>query len=387
MTSRLNRWRLMLERLYVEVPHDFLIYLKFKSLPQDDEFLDKNIPWINNMSLAVFENSWSHRMILEMLSRSTQLPDLLFINTLIKLANVKDLTKVESLDKAIKLLETKEKEFKIDEEKVEIEIFENLEKELENEDTKLINNKLNQEIDKITDGKEEVEEEIHKLEKTQLLEDLGERIFGKYSYHYYLLIENQMEIFYSLINNKEFNKEIYDLKGLICEQEKTQNQLAEMLMKNWKEILSKIKAIQDETIIPSELIEREYIFYPKDEKIKSMKKSIRQSYYELVEIPELTRTKSSPKIEKKESKIKKESRMNAPKQPEYVKQKEFKLGINRFKERIEQVSKGALLNWIRDLEYEKIQEGINEGRILLENYETDIQEELKFLKFKRKIRL
>ena len=381
MTSRLNRWRLMLERLYVEIPHNFLIYLKFKSLPQDDEFLDKNIPWINNMSLAVFENSWSHRMILEMLSRSTQLPDLLFINTLIKLANMKDLIKTESLDKAIRLLETKQKEFLLNEEKVEVEIFEELEKELENEETKLINNKLDQEINQIIEGKEEVEEEIQNLERVQLLEDMGERIFGKYSYHYYLLMENQMEIFYNLINNKATKKDIIDLKGLICEQEKTQNKLAEMLMENWKEILSKIKAIQDESIIPSELIEREYIFYPKDEKIKSMKKSIRQSYYELVEIPELTRSNSSPKSEKKESKI------NAPKQVKIPKQKEFKLGIKRFKEQTEQISKGALLNWIRNLEYEKIQTGINEGRILLENYETDIQEELKFLKLKRKIRL
>lgn len=377
MTSRLNRWRLMLERLYVEVPHNFLIYLKFKSLPQDDEFLDKNIPWINNMSLAVFENSWSHRVILEMLSRSTQLPDLLFINTLIKLANVKDLTNIESLDKAIQLLETKQEEFLMNEEEVETEIFEKLEKELENEDTKLINNKLDQEINKIIEKKEDNEEEIQNLEKTHLLEDMGERIFGKNSYHYYLLMENQMEIFYNLINNKE----IYDLKGLICEQEETQNKLAEMLMRNWKEILSKIKAVQDESIIPSELIEREYIFYPKDEKIKSMKKSIRQSYYELVEIPELVRSSSSPKIKKNENKI------NAPKQQKFSKQKEFKLGINRFKEQIEQVSKGALINWIRNLEYEKIQNGINEGRILLENYEKDIQEELKFLKLKRKIQL
>jgi hypothetical protein len=367
----------MLEKLYVEVPHNFLIYLKFKSLPQDDEFLDKNIPWINKISLAVFENSWSHRVILEMLSRSTQLPDLLFINPLMKLANVRDLTNLASLDNAIKLLESKQEDFLINEEKVEIEIFENLEKELENEDTKVENNKLDQEIDKIMERKEEVEEETQKLEKTQLLEDMGERIFGKNSYHYYLLMENQMEIFYDLINNKE----IYDLKGLICEQEKTQNLLAEMLMKNWKEILSKIKAVQNESIIPSELVKREYVFYPKDEKIKSMKKSISQSYYELVEIPELTRANSSPKSEKKEKKI------NAPKQQKFPKEKEFKLGINRFKEQIEQVSKGALLNWIRNLEYEKIQNGINEGRILLENYGTEIQKELKFLNLKKKIQL
>lgn len=376
MTTRLNRWRLMLKRLYVEVPHNFLIYLKFKSLPQDEEFLDKNIPWINKISLAVFENSWSHRIILDMLSRSTQLPDLLFINTLIKLANIREFTNIDSLDEAIKLLESKQEEFLQNEEKVESEIFEHLEKEIEKEDIKIANYKLDQEIDKVSEDKEEVEEETQKLNKSQLLEDLGERIFGKNSYHYYLLMENQMEIFYNLTNNAE----IYDLKGLICEQEKTQNELAEMLMRNWKEILSKIKDIQKESTIPSDLIEREYFFYPKDDKIKSIEKSIRQNYYELVEIPNLIRSNSSPKSLKKEDKIKTENL-----QKKDLKQNEFKLGIKRFKEQIEQVSKGALLNWMRNLEYEKIQTGINEGRIQLENYEKEIQEELKFLKFKRKI--
>lgn len=376
MTTRLNRWRLMLKRLYVEVPHNFLIYLKFKSLPQDEEFLDKNIPWINKISLAVFENSWSHRIILDMLSRSTQLPDLLFINTLIKLANIREITNIDSLDEAIKLLESKQEEFLQNEEKVESEIFEHLEKEIEKEDIKIANYKLDQEIDKVSEDKEEVEEETQKLNKSQLLEDLGERIFGKNSYHYYLLMENQMEIFYNLTNNAE----IYDLKGLICEQEKTQNELAEMLMRNWKEILSKIKDIQKESTIPSDLIEREYFFYPKDDKIKSIEKSIRQNYYELVEIPNLIRSNSSPKSLKKEDKIKTENL-----QKKDLKQNEFKLGIKRFKEQIEQVSKGALLNWMRNLEYEKIQTGINEGRIQLENYEKEIQEELKFLKFKRKI--
>lgn len=378
MTTRLNRWRLMLKRLYVEVPHNFLIYLKFKSLPQDEEFLDKNIPWINKMSLAVFENSWSHRIILDMLSRSTQLPDLLFINTLIKLANIREFTNINSLDEAIKLLESKQDEFLQNEEKVEFEVFENLEKEIEKEDIKIANHKIDQEIDKSFEDKEEVEEEIQKLNKAQLLDDLGERIFGKNSYHYYILMENQMEIFYNLTNNKE----IYDLKGLICEQEKTQNELAEMLMKNWKEILSKIKDIQKESTIPSDLIEREYFFYPKDEKIKSIEKSIRQSYYELIEIPNLTRSNSMPKLLKKEDKIEK---IENPLKND-SKQNKFKLGIKRFKDQIEQVSKGALLNWIRDLEYEKIQTGINEGRIQLENYDKEIQEELKFLKLKRKIK-
>ena len=381
MTTRLNRWRLMLKRLYVEVPHNFLIYLKFKSLPQDEEFLDKNIPWINKMSLAVFENSWSHRIILDMLSRSTQLPDLLFINTLIRLANIREFTNINSLDEAIKLLESKQDEFLQNEEKVELEVFENLEKEIEKEDVKIANHKIDQEIDKSFEDKEEVEEEIQKLSKTQLLDDLGERIFGKNSYHYYILMENQMEIFYNLTNNKE----IYDLKGLICEQEKTQHELAEMLMKNWKEILSKIKDIQKESTIPSDLIEREYFFYPKDEKIKSIEKSIRQSYYELVEIPNLTRSNSLPKPLKKEDKIYKIEKIENSLKND-LKQNKFKLGIKRFKEQIEQVSKGALLNWIRDLEYEKIQIGINEGRIQLENYDKEIQEELKFLKLRRKIK-
>jgi hypothetical protein len=376
----------MWERLVTCVPNEFHIYLKFKVNSFDEEFLNTNTPWLNKISLMVYKKTWSHRVLLDMLDRMRLKPDLIFIDIFTTLSNLLSQGVKLDLDGWITNLEKHEEDYLKEEEKTKELILSQIQEKLyESEELNKQDQEISNKCEDITlmgekdKKKSEIKEEEEEIDDYQpkLISEIGKHLFGAFNIHYYLLQAEQINILDYIIDEQE--KDILDLNNLIKQQKVAEERLTEMLIKNWKEILAKIKEAQNEIIIPSELLDSDYVFVPKHE-LKSFAAQLGEQKYDLYTIPNLVRPNSTPKLKQEKKKTFEDWKMDL----EQVKcEKEnwknenllYKKRINRFKEDIYQVTKGALLNWIRDMDYDKIQKEINNGRIRLLNYDKEMQED------------
>ena len=181
-----------------------------------------------------------------------------------------------------------------------------------------------------------------------------------------------------------------DLKGLISDQTNSINRVMKVLTQNWKEILNKIKDYYVENPIPSEMYQDDVVFVPKEGPGKYFKDE-----YDYLNFSIKKRNRSpEPKREKKvrwnfreeeeeESPETRENRLEYEKNWRKVLKDREKYKTDEFAT----VKETELKNWIKNMNYQKIQENIDAGRIRRWNYQKMVQEDLLYYQDIGKINL
>jgi len=222
--------------------------------------------------------------------------------------------------------------------------------------------------------------------KEEVVEDIISRILGEDKQNEIEnLKEKELDLLYEIINHE--NDEIIDLKGLISEQTNSINRVMKVLTQNWKEILNKIKDYYGNNPIPSNLYQEDLVFIPKEGEGRYFKEE-----YECINLTEKKRERTpEPRRKKEEGRNFQDYR-----DPEYEKNlriyenKLNKIKTDRIKFKMDEdldVREIELKNWIKNLNYMRIQENIDNGRIRRWNYSKYVQDDLLYYQKIGKINL
>jgi hypothetical protein len=377
-----DRWRIFWHKLSQEIPRAYLVYINFNITDEEltESFAVKNVKWLNKIGYFHFENLWSHQLILASLLEQKEKPDLLNINKLLKFAQKVGAGTIKSYVLFEKL---KNEETEGRNEEMEEMLFEALsvpeESEIvrdqmteDQERRQRIEQKL---LDKHKDDEEEISTEQWKNKKDVIEGIIQEVIGDKDKTQLDLLVQHQMDLLDLIVEKQD---KVMDLDGLIHGQKETIKLMGDTLTENWKEILSRIKEYENIPIIPSELIDDQAEIRPRQGKLKWLDEEneemrIREEFRR--------RSRSNEKnSEEANSRLKKEAKQMQLRIEKLEKEREL-LGI----EEMMKVTKTEILNWIQNLNYEEIQEAIDEGRIKRQNYDAETVEELDYLARKGKI--
>ena len=372
-TPKVDRWRIYWRKLCQEVPKNFLIYLKFDTTETeiDEAFVNRNVMWLNKIGYFNFENLWSHQLILNsLLSIKDQVPDLVNYNKLISFAaaNVDQMFPSKKIFKLITENDQKylEKEKSIEEILPEYLLKE--EEETKDLDKKAKETQIQLEFElKQTPQKDEVEQiDTGTIkDKDQVVEDIISRILGEnHEDELENLKDKEMDLLYEVINLEK--DEVMDLKGLISDQTNSINRVMKVLTQNWKEILNKIKDYYVENPIPSEMYQDDVVFVPKEGPGKHFKDEYDYLNFSIKKrgrSPELKRGKkvrwNFREEEEEESPETRENRLEYEKNWRKVQKDREKYMTDEFAT----VKETELKNWIKNMNYQKIQENIDAGRI------------------------
>jgi hypothetical protein len=217
--DRAERWRIVLEKLKIAVPKDYQYYIQFKNNLLIDSNLDANIPWLNVVNLFTSNGSWSHLLFLKYFSNINPKPDLKIKDILIDILKDTNISTYRnySCAKVISIVGTTE-ELKI---------------------SNIIKNLIENDTQKLAKSESIYQESINKNvfvtdEKLDSAKISFVSLFLNFSQIYKYKLKHQKVNMIDTLNIGTKIKQFYD--GF-----KEQYDIHNLLIKNWKEILAKIK--------------------------------------------------------------------------------------------------------------------------------------------------
>ena len=218
--DRAERWRIVFEKLKVAVPKDYQYYIQFKNNLIIDSELDANIPWLNVVNLITSNDSWSHLLFLKYFSNINPKPDLKIKDILIDILKDTNISTCRnySCAKIISIVGNTE----------ELKISKFIKNLIEKETIAKSESIYQESINKNVFVKDE------KLDSIRISFVSFVSVFTKFSQIYKNKLNYQMVKMIDILNNgtkfMQFHDGQYDKHNL--------------LIKNWKEILAKIKYYQ-----------------------------------------------------------------------------------------------------------------------------------------------
>jgi hypothetical protein len=217
--DRAERWRIVLEKLKIAVPKDYQYYIQFKNNLLIDSNLDANIPWLNVVNLFTSNGSWSHLLFLKYFSNINPKPDLKIKDILIDILKDTNISTYRnySCAKLISIVGTTE-ELKI---------------------SNIIKNLIEKDTQKLVKSESIYQESINKNvfvtdEKSDSAKISFVSLFLNFSQIYKNKLIHQKVNMIDILNIGTKIKQFYD--GF-----KEQYDKHNLIIKNWKEILAKIK--------------------------------------------------------------------------------------------------------------------------------------------------
>ena len=217
--DRAERWRIVLEKLKIAVPKEYQYYIQFKNDLLIDSELEVNIPWLNVVNLFTSNDSWSHLLFLKYFSNINPKPDLKIkdiLTDILKDTNI-SICRNYSCAKLISIVGTTE-EVKI---------------------SNIIKNLIEKDTQNLSKSESIYQESINKNdfvtdEKLDPVKISFVSLFINCFQTYKNKIKYQMVKMTDIFNNGIKFKQFYDWF-------KEQYDIHNLLIKNWKEILAKIK--------------------------------------------------------------------------------------------------------------------------------------------------